>query len=107
MEDLRITNGFARYQALDVYATPVTAFLPSGSGSVGDPYWYDVVLLAHFDEPNGTVTGIREAKGHTLTISGAGYVTENGQYGGGYKNTGTTPWWPDSPVWLEFDFSCG
>ena len=108
MEDLRITNGFARYQALDVYATPVTAFLPSGSGSVGDPYWYDVVLLAHFDEPNGTVTGIREAKGHTLTISGAGYVTENGQYGGGYKNTaynaggGLTV-----PYGSEFDFSAG
>lgn len=108
MEDVRITNGFARYGNSALYPTPATAFLPTGSGAEGDHYWSDVALLAHFDEVNGTVSAIREAKGHTLSISGAGAVTENGQYGGAFDQNGFNgASGLTVPYGAEFDLSTG
>lgn len=82
IENLRITNGYARYANADIHPVPAGAFLASGSGSDGDPYWTDVVLLCHFDEPNGTVYNIRDARGHVLTAGQGCSVTSNGMYGG-------------------------
>lgn len=81
IEDFRVTNGFARYTD-ELYSPPTTGFLKAGSGGEGDPYWNDVKLLVHFDEPNGTVLNIREAKGHALQLVGDGYVNSEGLYGG-------------------------
>ena len=101
MEDLRITNGFARYNNADLHVTPVTAFLPTGSGAEGDPYWADVVLLCHADERVGAVS-LREAKGHVLSVVGQTAVGL-GQYGGAIVNNGGTT----VPFGSEFDFSTG
>lgn len=81
IEDFRVTNGFARYTD-EAYAPPTTGFLKAGSGGEGDPYWNDVKLLVHFDEPNGTVLNIREARGHSFQLIDNGYVSSAGLYGG-------------------------
>jgi hypothetical protein len=102
LEDFRVTNGFARYTT-DPHAVPSTAFLPRGSGSDGDPYWGQVALLCHFDEPNGAVSNLRDAKGHPLYASG-GYVTSFGLYGGSFYDGGGTL---RTPYGAEFDLSMG
>lgn len=81
IEDFRVTNGFARYTD-EAYAPPTTGFLKAGSGGEGDPYWNDVKLLVHFDEPNGTVLNIREARGHSFQLIDNGHVSSAGLYGG-------------------------
>lgn len=82
MEDLRITNGYARYQSVSLFSTPLTAFIPSGGGADGDVYWNDVVALFHFDEPHGTVTGFRDALGNVLYNTGNIYASSDyGLYG--------------------------
>lgn len=83
IEDFRVTNGFARYTD-ELYAPPTTGFLKAGSGGEGDPYWNDVKLLVHFDEPNGATLNIRDAKGHSFQLIDNGYVSSAGLYGGSF-----------------------
>lgn len=84
IEDFRVTNGFARYTT-ETYALPISGFLKAGSGSDGDPYWADVVMLCHFDEMPGTTIGIRDARGHQLYAHDGGLVAAGGIYGGGWS----------------------
>ncbi len=106
IEDFRITNGFARYSNLSSYQPPTTAFLPTGSVVGGDPYWPDVVALFHFNEPNGTVTGFRDAKGHTLNTVGNVYIDNTmGLYGNGLLIDANGK--ASIPYGTEFDFSAG
>jgi len=103
IEDLRITNGFARYANVDVYAVPTTAFLDSGgAGADGDPYWADVIVLCHFDEPDGTVYNIRDAKGHTLVAGPGCYTVSTGIYGSALYKGGL-----GTAYGSEFDLSTG
>lgn len=107
LEDFRITNGFARYTNSGLYAPPTTAFLPSGSGADGDPFWSDVVLLCHFDEPHGTVYNIRDAKGHALVTVSGSYVSSSGLYGGALHNGTTGGLGVRVGYGSEFDLSSG
>lgn len=84
IEDFRITNGFARYTD-EFYAAPTSGFLKAGSGSDGDPYWADVVMLCHFDEMPGTTVGIRDARGHVLHAHDGGLVAAGGIYGSAWS----------------------
>lgn len=105
IEDFRITNGFARYSDLALYPTPTQSFLPSGSGIEGDPYWASVVFLAHFDEPLGTVSGIRDAKGHVISLVGNAYTAPTGMYAGCLVSNAYS--YVQLQYGSEFDFSTG
>lgn len=107
LEDFRVTNGFARYTNSGLYVPPTTAFLPSGSGADGDPFWSDVVLLCHFDEPHGTIYNIRDAKGHALVTAPGSYVSSSGLYGGALYNGSAGGFGVRAGYGAEFDLSSG
>jgi len=106
IEDFRITNGVARYTT-ETYVPPTVGFLPTGSGSDGDPFWADVKLLCHFDEPDGTTNNIRDAKGHVLASMAGGFVSSSGMYGGGWFIGNSTRGYLTTPYGSEFDMSTG
>lgn len=70
IEELRITNGVSRYPSDDTFGVPTGGFIASSSGADGDPYWTETKALVHFDESEGTVYNIRDARGHTVSLYG-------------------------------------
>lgn len=109
MEDIRITIGHSRYPTGDsVISVPDKAFVPTGSGIDGDPYWNDVKALIHFDEPYGSISGIRDARGNTVTAVGAAFVDTRGKHGNRlslYNASGDTG--VKLPQTSDFDLSFG
>jgi hypothetical protein len=79
LDDIRITKGIARYTT---DFTPPTLAFPDVPQFSPDPFFSNVVLLAHMDGTDGS-TIFTDVKGNTLTPSGnAQIVTGQSKFGG-------------------------
>lgn len=74
VDDIRITKGVARYDLPSAVAIP-TAELPLDAS---DPYWGSVLLGAAMNSAS-----LSDAKGHTVSNSGAAYNTTTKKFGSG------------------------